>query len=217
MEQELRQRIELLELENRRLREREIDANRTLSTLIKKLPMAALAVDHNLKLLYSNDLLMDLLDYQARQVAQILPSMEGVALESIVSREFYTLVSNSHLTGQDSDRVYFPYEGTIYAVSVYSIRRGELTIALVRGLNDPQLNTEEAVACLRETISRNMSMIQQVALLLGEEVSENAKVLGSVIQTLQSKGRVSDQPALNATPEATVTSAGEGSKNGVVR
>lgn len=190
MESQLKQRIEVLEAENRRLREREIDANRTLSTLIKKLPMAALAVDGNLKLLYSNDLLMDLLDYQARQVAQILPSMEGVALESIVSKEFFTLVSNSHLTGQDSDRVYFPYEGTVYAVSVYSIRRGELTIALVRGLNDPQLNTEEAISCLRETISRNMSMIQQVALLLGEEVSQNAKVLGSVIQTLQSKGKV---------------------------
>lgn len=189
MENQLKQRIEVLEAENRRLREREIDANRTLSTLIKKLPMAALAIDSNLKLLYSNDSLMDLLDYQARQVAQILPSMEGVALESIVSKEFFTLVSNAHLTGQDSDRVYFPYEGTVYAVSVYSIRRGELTIALVRGLNDPQLNTEEVVACLRETISRNMSMIQQVALLLGEEVSQNAKVLGSVIETLQSKGK----------------------------
>lgn len=189
MENQLKQRIEVLEAENRRLREREIDANRTLSTLIKKLPMAALAIDSNLKLLYSNDSLMDLLDYQARQVAQILPSMEGVALESIVSNEFFTLVSNAHLTGQDSDRVYFPYEGTVYAVSVYSIRRGELTIALVRGLNDPQLNTEEVVACLRETISRNMSMIQQVALLLGEEVSQNAKVLGSVIETLQSKGK----------------------------
>lgn len=182
---ELKAQIETLEAENRKLRQREIDANQTLRTLITKLPMAALAVDADMKLLYANDHLMDLLDYQARQAAQILPSMEGASLEALVSREFYTLIYNAHVTGEDADRVYFPYDGNMYAVSVYNIRRGELTIALVRGLHNQQLNTEEVISQLKEVINRNMSMIQQVALLLGEEASENAKVLGSVINLLQ--------------------------------
>lgn len=189
---ELKTRIEHLEAENRRLRSREIDANTTLSTIINKLPMAAFAVDKDMRLIFSNDMLMDLLDYQARQAASVLPSMEGVSLESIVSPNFYSLVHNTHLTGQDQDRVYFPYEDNLYAVSVYSIRRGVLTIALVRGMSDPQLNSEEVVSCLKAMITRNMSMIQQVALLLGEEVSQNARILGDAIDLLQSGGKIVD-------------------------
>lgn len=187
---DLQLQIELLEAENRKLREREIDANTTLKTLILKLPMAALAVDSSMRLLYSNEQLMDLLDYQARQAAQILPSMAGASLEALVSKEFYTLVHNAHITGEDVDRVYFPYDGNMYAVSVFNIRRGELTIALVRALSNPQLNSEEVVSQLKDVINRNMSMIQQVALLLGEEVSQNAKVLTSVINLLTSEGKV---------------------------
>lgn len=188
-EQELQEKIDILEAENRRLREREIDADATIATLIHKLPMAALAVDSQLRLMHSNHMLMELLDYQSRQVAEVIPSMAGASLRQIVSQHFYDLVAGVHQTGEDIERIEFPYEGNMYAVSIYSIRRGELTIALVRALHNQQVNTEEVVARLGETIDRNMKMIQQIAFLLGEEVSENAKVIGNVIRTLQSKGK----------------------------
>ncbi|MEG2035636.1 MAG: hypothetical protein RR005_04785, partial [Mucinivorans sp.] len=71
-----------------------------------------------------------------------------------------------------------------YNISVYNIRRGELTVALVSNLSNPTVCVTETVARLQQTIDRNMSMTQQIASLLGEQVSQNAKEMGDVIRMI---------------------------------
>lgn len=187
MEENLHQRLQILEAENRRLREREADAETTIRTLIEKLPTAAVALDATMRVLYANGAFVELLDYDARQMIDLLPNMQGIELRNIVSEPVYELIEGVHSSGQDAPRhlIRVPAEGE-YSISVFNIRRSELTIALVYNLNNPEIRTTEIVSRLTATIDRNMRMIQNIAFLLGEEVSENAKEIGAVIKTLQS-------------------------------
>lgn len=182
---QLLERISTLEAENRRLREREVDAETTLRTLIQKLPTPAAALDANLRLLYANSALIELLDYENRLEISSLHDVRGAELRNIVSRPMYEMIEGTHRTGEDKLRTHMSVRGSDYLVSAFSIRRGELTIVLIYNMNNPVVRTTEIIAQLTSTIDRNMRMIQNIAFLLGEEVSENAKELGAVIKTLQ--------------------------------
>lgn len=184
--EKLLERIAALEAENRRLREREIDADTTLRILIQKLPTPAVALDAHLRLLYANSSFVELLDYDSRMEVTLQSDDSGAELRNIVSGQVYELIEGVHRTGEDKLRAQMSVAGDgDYSISVFSIRRGELTIALVYNMNNPVVRTTEVVSQLTATIDRNMRMIQNIAFMLGEEVSENAKELGAVIKTLQ--------------------------------
>lgn len=184
-EEELLGRIEQLEAENRRLRERERDSIQTLQTLVRKLPAASAAVGPGMNILLANAPFIRLGGYRAAQLAENAPALAGVPLHDILPQEVCTVAEAVHTTGEDTEREDIALGGKPYTLSVYSIRRSELTIVLLRNLADPDIQVEELTARLQQTADRNIRMIQQIAFLLGEEVSESAKTIGSVIRALQ--------------------------------
>lgn len=184
-QEELLGRIEQLEAENRRLRERERDSIQTLQTLVRKLPAASAAVGPGMNILLANAPFIRLGGYRAAQLAENAPALAGVPLHDILPQEVCTVAEAVHTTGEDTERQDISLNGVPYTLSVYSIRRNELTIVLLRNLADPDIQVEELTARLQQTADRNIRMIQQIAFLLGEEVSESAKTIGSVIRALQ--------------------------------
>lgn len=184
-EKELLARIEQLEAENRRLRERERDSTQTLQTLVRKLPAASAAVGPGMKILLANTSFIRLGGYRAAQLAENAPALAGISLYDLLPQKVCTVAEAAHTSGEDTEREDITLEGMPYTLSVFSIRRGELTIVLLRRLADPDVRVEELTARLQQTADRNIRMIQQIAFLLGEEVSESAKTIGSVIRALQ--------------------------------
>lgn len=183
-QEELLTRIEQLEAENRRLRERENDSARTLHTLIRKLPSAAAAVGVGLGVVVANEPFVRLAGYRGGRLAEEHPALGGVSLSELLPAEVCAVAEATHRTGEDTDRQDIMVDGTPYTLSTYSIRRGELAIVLLRNMADPAIQAEELASRLREASDRNIRMIQQIAFLLGEEVSANAKEIGSVIRAL---------------------------------
>lgn len=163
------------------MREREADTASVLRILIQKLPTAAVALDEQLRVLYANGAFNDLLDWQSR----ITAAQPEAELRSIVSTPVFKLIQGTHLSGEDVALQQMNLPDGDFNISVYSIRRGVLTIALVSNMNNPKVRVTEVVSRLQQTIDRNMSMIQQIASLLGEQVSQNANELGDIIRTIQ--------------------------------
>lgn len=182
---ELQEKVDFLQKENRRLRERENDSMSVLRILIQKLPTPAVALDASLNVMYTNKGFVDLLTWQAKAAIEDKGNVEPVALDEIVSEPVFDLIQGTHLSGEDAIRAEMHLPDGDFTISVYSIRRGDLTIAIVSNMNNPQVRTTEVVARLQQTIERNMSMIQQIASLLGEEVSQNAMELNAIIKTIQ--------------------------------
>lgn len=178
-------RIEQLEAENRRLRERETDSLQTLHTLIRKLPAAAVAVGRGCVVLRANAPFVRAGGYRTMQLDETTPALAGVALREVLPAELCSMVENTQASGEDLEREDVLWHGVPYTFSVYNIRRGELTILLLRNLAAADIRVEELTARLQEAADRNIRMTQQIAFLLGEEVSESAKSIGSVIRALR--------------------------------
>lgn len=178
-------RIEQLEAENRRLRERETDIQQTLHTLIRKLPAAAVALGPGNHILRANEPFIRAGGYQTMQRAEATPALAGVALREVLSGELCDMVEQTQATGEDLEREDLLWHGAPYTFSVYNIRRGKLTILLLRNLAAADIRVEELTARLQEAADRNIRMTQQIAFLLGEEVSESTKSIGSVIRALR--------------------------------
>lgn len=183
--EELLNRIEQLEAENRRLRERENDSTRTLHTLIRKLPAPSVALGPHLEIILANSPFIQLGGYRAEQLADTAPALTGVPLNEILPPEICSVAEATHSSGEDTDRDDIVWNDSHYTLSTYNIRRGELTILLLRNLADPEFRVEELTARLQQAADRNIRMIQQIAFLLGEEVSENTKTIDSVIRALR--------------------------------
>lgn len=181
---ELKEKMSILEAENRRLREREVDTASVLRIMIQKLPTAAVALDANLCIMHANNAFIDLLDWQARAFFDNT-TLGPVPLQNIVSPPVFSLIQGTHISGEDAPRAELNLPDGDFNISVYNIRRNELTIALVSNLNNPEVRTTEVVTRLQQTIDRNLNMIQQIASLLGEEVSQNATELSAIIKTIQ--------------------------------
>lgn len=192
-EEELLGRIEQLEAENRRLRERENDTAQALYTLIRKLPAPALAVGEGMEILAANGPFVRLGGYRVAQRAELSPALSGVPLGEVLPAEMCALAGAAHLSGEDTEREDRLWNGVLCAFSAHNIRRGRLTIVLLRNLAEPNVRVEELTERLQQTADRSIRMIQQVAFLLGEEVSENAKAIGSVIRALNAGGINGDE------------------------
>ncbi len=196
---ELQAKIKFLQAEVKHLREREDDTKNVLRTIIQKLPVAALAVDTDLNVLHANTHFVELLDWQSKALIDSQMFKEhnqSVPLCEIVSDPVFKIIQGTHLSGDDSDRADFHLPDGDFNISVYSIRRGDMTIAMVRNMNNPEVRTTEIVARLQLTIDRNMSMIQNIASMLGEEVSHNASELNSIIRTIQYPDKVEEVDTL---------------------
>jgi len=185
---ELQEKIKYLQAEVKHLREREDDTKNVLRTIIQKLHAAAVVVDTDLNVLYVNQDFIELLDWQSKALIASQArdaNNPAVKLKDIVADSVFKIIQGTHLSGDDSDRADFHLPDGDFNISVYSIRRGDLTIAIVRNMNNPEVRTAEIVTRLQQTIDRNMSMIQNIASLLGEEVSHNASELNSIIKIIQ--------------------------------
>lgn len=183
-------RIEQLEAENRRLREREADSLQTLHTLIRKLPAAAVAIGTGSVVLRANEPFVRAGGFRTMQMAETTPALTGAALREVLPEELCTRAENTQATGEDIEREDVLWNGAPYTFSVYNIRRGDLTILLLRSLAAADIRVEELTARLQEAADRNIRMTQQIAFLLGEEVSESAKSIGSVIRALRATAEV---------------------------
>lgn len=184
-EEKLLEQIEQLEAENRRLRERENDSAKTLGALIRKFPSPVLALGEGMEVLSANEAFVREGGYRVARRAERAPGLTGVAIDEVLPSEMCVLARAAHLAGEDTEREDMIWNGTLYAFSACHIRRGQLTIVLLRPLGGAEIPVGELTDRLQQAVDRNMRMIQQIAFLLGEEVSENAKTIGSVIRALR--------------------------------
>lgn len=181
-----RERVEFLENENRRLRSSEYDANDDFRVLIQKMPIATIAVNRHGELLHTNSRFLALLDFETREINDVIPGLVGADLKAIVPAEIYELFISSQQNGEDIINQSIVINGKPATISIFNIRKGDVTFAIVRNLMRKDIRGDEIIQRIGSTIDRNMSMIQKIGFLLGEEVSENTKILNSIIKIIES-------------------------------
>lgn len=183
----------LKESEENALREKEIAQNASdmMNNMLEKLPSGVIIADNNLKILHSNQAFINIIGEDALAIAEIIPGLAGADLKTLLPFSVYNMFTfvireNEPVISRD-----VPYEDKMLNISVFPIRQGKISGAIIRDLYSPEVQREEIVNRVSDVIDKNLEMVQKIGFLLGEGASETERMLNSIIDSY-TKGRGTD-------------------------
>jgi len=71
----------------------------------------------------------------------------------------------------------------IFHVSVFSIEKESIAGGVIEDITAPQVQKHRIVSQARKVIDKNLSVVQKIAYLLGENAAETESILNSIIQS----------------------------------
>lgn len=115
---------------------------------------------------------------------------EGTDLASVVP--FHRLFSSVLRTGQDIVDRDLRFRETILHLSIFSVEKHVLVGGIIQDITKPSVQKEQVIRKAREVIQRNLSTVQKIAYLLGENAAESEITLNSIIESF-SLGGIEDE------------------------
>ncbi len=159
------------------------DASETITTMMKKLPLALVIVDKKLKILQSNQSFIDLLGNDAIEINEIVPGLVGADLKSLLPYNVYNLFSQVLQSNEDIKNRDIHYKDVLLNISVFSINKSGIVSAVIRDMYAPEVRKEEVIKRITEAVDINLAMVQKIGFLLGEGAAETEQMLNSIINT----------------------------------
>lgn len=180
----LMEQVEALKMENRVLKESLRNSEGKFISVIEKLPHAIVAVDRNSRILFCNHNFAEMTSYCISIADVSNKTLVGTDISLIVDEDTTQFIKNALTHSKDILNMDVTMADRRVSLSIYALKREDFCIALFREMYDPQVIKEEIAERIQFVIDRNMSMIQNIGSLLGEETSETTRILNSVIKSL---------------------------------
>lgn len=175
----------LKESERLSRQEREIarEASETTTSMLQKLPAGIVLIDKNLKIVQANQSFINIMGEEAREINEVIPGLVGADIKSLLPYAFYNIVnfvlnSNEEVVNRDVQTT-----NGLLNISVFPIKKGRITGAIIRDLYQPEVRKEEIISRVSDVIDKNLEMVQQIGFLLGEGAAETERMLNSIIQS----------------------------------
>lgn len=170
-------------------REKEVarEASEITRTMLQKLPSGVVILDETLKIHQANQSFIELLGDDAKEINEVIPGLTGADLKKFLPYNIYNLFTyvlsnNENITNRD-----IIFNESQYSLSVFVIRKEKIVGAVIRDLSSPEVQKEEIVKRLTDVVDKNLSLVQQIAFVLGDGASETEKMLNSIIESYKSK------------------------------
>ena len=178
-----RTRIQRLENEVAALNQHLRSLEEMVRRVIRLLPVAAFVTDKEERVVAANTALYSLVSALSPNAGRETETWEGRSLKEIFPDEVVRLMKT--VAADDGDSGYVTRIGGRELSVTYTALGQGAWLGILRDLRDPVVLGEEVVRRLRGTIDRQLSVVQKVGFLLGEEVSEAVNNLSSVIRALE--------------------------------
>jgi Na+-translocating ferredoxin:NAD+ oxidoreductase RNF subunit RnfB len=162
------------------------EASTIVNLMLQKIPTAVVIVDKGLKIIQSNESFIKLIGEEAREINEVIPGLVGADLKTLLPHVFYNLFSYVLNSNEDMVNRDVNYEGNLFNVSVFIIKRNKIVGAVIRDMSDPEVQKEEVINRVSDVIDKNLELVQKIGFLLGEGASETEKMLNSIIQSYKS-------------------------------
>jgi hypothetical protein len=109
------------------------------------------------------------------------PGMEGASLEKIVP--FHGLFTHVLQYADDIIQKDIRVGNRILNGSIFTVEPHTVVGGVFADITTPSIQKEQIIRRSQEIINKNLSMVQKIAYLLGENASESETVLNSIIQS----------------------------------
>lgn len=166
-------------------------AQKKANGLIQAIPNGVVIVDKNLHIVECNLNFARLMGSDIVDMYQLRPGLEGADLAKLTkaSKLFSDVLSRNGPDVIDRDL----REGKkIFHVTVFEIEREEVAAGVLVDITVPQNQKQRTITQAQKVIEKNLSVVQKIAFLLGENAAETESMLNSIIDSY-SDGEEEDQ------------------------
>ena len=157
-------------------------ASKTANGLIKAIPNGVVIVDRDLKIIDCNAQFARLMGSEIEELFAISPGLEGADLRKVspFPQYFQTIIDPS---GPELAQTDVRDGSKIFHITVFAVEKGVTAAGVVEDITAPRVRIETTVERARELIKKNVSTVQQIAFLLGENAAESEAILNSIIES----------------------------------
>lgn len=164
-------------------------AMRKAAAMLRCMPSATVMVDNDLRVVEANDAFMkmfcdDMYEvFSARQ-----DGLVGAAIDRIV--DFSDIFKSALKSGKDIHKERFPIKNRLYDIIAFTIEKNEIVGAIITDVTQSETNREKIAQKAQEVISKNITIVQDIACLLGEHMVETEMLLSSIANDFDEKDEV---------------------------
>lgn len=159
---------------------------RKAAALVRCMPAAVVMVDSNLNILEANDSFMKMFTGDMYEIFKARPDgMTGAAIDRILS--FSELFKTCLKLGKDLHKERYAVKERLYDISIFTIEENEIVGAVITDVTQSETNREKIAQKAHEVISKNISIVQEIACLLGEHMVETETLLSSIANDYEDK------------------------------
>ncbi len=157
-------------------------AQKKANGLIRAIPGGVVIADRALKIVECNKSFAHLMGSDITVMYEAKPGLEGADLTKIIP--FYRFFSDVlALNGPDVIEREVRSGKKIFHVSVFAIEKEEAAGAVIEDITAPQIQRHRIVSQAKKVIDKNLSVVQKIAFLLGENAAESESILNSIIDS----------------------------------
>lgn len=156
-------------------------AQKKANALIKTMPSGVVIVDDRLKVVECNQNFAHLMGEETEMLFDVKPGLEGAMLDRIIP--FYKLFQNVLESGNDIIGKEINHNNAVLLFSIFTIEKGRYVGGIFRDITEPWVRKEQIINKARKVIRRNLSTVQKIAYLLGENAAESEVLLNSIIES----------------------------------
>ena len=162
-------------------------AVRKAAAMVRCMPSAIVMVDNNMNILEANDSFMRMFTGDMYEVFKSRPDgLTGASIDRIV--DFADIFRTILKTGKDLRKERYHVKNKLYDISAFTIEENEIVGAVITDVTSAETNREKISQKAHEVISKNISIVQEIACLLGEHMVETETLLSSIAEDFDEKG-----------------------------
>jgi len=153
------------------------------NALIRAMPSGVVIADENLAIVECNRLFAEMMGPDCALIFDARPGMEGASLAKVApfSRLFQEALDGHGEPIRKDLRV----GERVIRLMVFPIESGRMVGGILQDITEPAVEREQIIQKTQEVIRKNVTTVQQIAYLLGENAAETELILGSIIESFQ--------------------------------
>ena len=151
------------------------------NALIKTMPSGLVIVDHELTIIECNRQFAILLGGDILHAYEAKPGLEGVPLQKIVP--FTSDFADVRESGIEKSDMTIRFNKKILQLTIFPIEQRRVTGGIIQDVTVPWVQRDNIIRKATRVLERNVSTVQQIAFLLGENAAEGESMLNSIISS----------------------------------
>jgi len=157
-------------------------ASNKANALMRSMPCGVVIVDERMDIVECNRKFAEILGGDTLTVFEARPGMAGADLTKVAPfhRLFRTTLEDGQAIMKD-----LRVGGLILRVSIFVIEPGRVVGGIVYDITEPLVERGLIIQKAEEVIRKNVTTVQQIAYLLGENAAETEMILASIIDSFK--------------------------------